>query len=303
MTPFRLGCVVTAGPDRLENLLRTLSCLDACSPSVDGVVVVLDGWYLDEIPEWAPEHWLFTHIEKHQPGREQPRNVGVRHLRAKTDDTHVWFLDSDLVFEPDLVQRWSEGHAAADVDRILIGPYEWLAPGETAPREDLHNDIRWASFNESGPERVFTHDLGAGLGCFSGNLVWPVEAFARAGGFHPELHHGRCEDGELGLRAASLGVPMSLVRTARAWHVAHQVNHQWCIQANARDVPLLNSFHPWVQDQGLLLTEKDGARFDFQCPECGTRVNSADYWEHWGSHLGHEPHYNDPASVEVPSAA
>ena len=87
------------------------------------------------------------------------------------------------------------------------------------------------------------------------------------------------------------------MRDARAWHVAHQIG-AGALEKNARDVPLLNSWHPWVQEQGLLLTEADGARFDFACPDCNLVMNSADYWNHVESHrIGVAAEYADPASV------
>jgi hypothetical protein len=143
-------------------------------------------------------------------------------------------------------------------------------------------------------------DLGCALGCFGGNLLWPIQEFKYVGGFHNELSHGRVEDGECALRAAAAAIPMSLVREARGWHVAHPVDVHRTAELNRREVPLLNSWHPEIQDKGFLLVERDGARFDFKCPEpgCGLQMNSHDYWNHVASHRnGTECMYADPASV------
>jgi hypothetical protein len=245
-------------------------------------VVVYDGCPAQGFHTPIPVHGV--EIEKHQPGQEQPRNVGLRRLREIAPDcNYVWFLDSDLIFQPDILDRYRAGLETMDEDRILIGPYDWLPQAQSGIIPELRNDPRWASFDAHGPQDILVGDLGAALACFGGNLVWPVEEFERVGGFHPELHHGRCEDGELGLRASSLGVPMSFVRDARAWHVWHPINVQRTLDANRRDVPLINTWHPWVEGQGLIVTAQDGARFDFRCP-CGAQVNSLEYWQHTQQH-------------------
>lgn len=309
-TEFKLGVVLTVGIGREENLKRTLRHLAAVDSYLEGVVIIYDGCpavVAPEVEALLDEVTDVVHPQespKHSPGQEQPRNVGVRWLREVAPSAnHVWFLDSDLIFKPTIVDHYEAAYRKVPgIDRILIGPYEWLAPESHEMNEDQHNDIRWSSFNDHPPEDMLVHDLGCGLGCFSGNLVWPIAEFEWVGGFAPELHHGRCEDGELGLRAAAAGIPMSMVGGARAWHVAHNVNMQWCLSANARDVPLLNSWHPEVQDKGFLLTEADGARFDFRCtePGCNLVMNCHDHWQHLGQHRSGEPFtYADPASVHI----
>lgn len=323
LTNVKLGVVVTTCAGREENLRRTISYLAATDPRPDILVVVFDG--VEPVTDLAETEFkqVLVKIVKHAPGQEQPRNVGVRHLRESLPDaTHVWFLDSDLVFRSDILLEFERAYSQdpitqiiapdrrqvsgpSDLHRVLLGPYDWLAPEVYEPVESSHNDIRWPSFKEHGPSVALVHDLGAALGCFGGNLVWPIDEFQDVGGFHPQLSHGRVEDGELGLRAAAAGVPMSLVADARAWHVAHNVNSQWCLATNRREVPLLNSWHPWVEERGLILTESDGARFDFRCtePDCGLIMNAHDHWLHLSQHRSGEPFtFNDPASVRPADA-
>lgn len=288
---FLVGCVITTCAGREENLRRTLDHLERLDPGPLATVVVLDG--CEEPKDLIVRPVRFARAAKHAPGMEQPRNVGARVLERLYGTPLVWFLDSDMVFEPDLLARYREAHEAADLDRVLVGPYEFMGPGLDEPDHRLMTDIRWDSFREHPPSDVLVHDLGAGLGCFSGNIVWPMRELRRVGGFHPELHHGRCEDGELGLRAASFGVPMSMAGQARAWHVHHYRDAAACHERNARDVPLLNSWHPWVESdywvggenmKGRLVTTDAGARFLMTCPSCGERVDAAEYWDHYGRH-------------------
>lgn len=284
-----VACVITAGADRVDNLKRTLALAE--QTAAQEVVVVLDGpeaWPIAEELHWSSATIVFN--QKHEPGKEQPRNIGARNIDSDAD--LIWFLDSDLVFEPQIVDVFLHAYSQGP-PRILIGPYDWGSPGHTElggtlemadPRNaafELYDE--WDVISEgSGSSRG--EILGTGLACFGGNLVWPKRLFEEIGGFHPDLHHGRCEDGELGLRAVEHGIPMSYVKAARAYHVWHPRNEQWICKANEIDVPKLNRLHPWVQNDGLRVVPEDGLRFNFICPVCEESVNTGLYWSHYEQH-------------------
>jgi hypothetical protein len=231
---------------------------------------------------------------------EQPRNIGVRELQKvaafglPNPITHVWFLDTDIIFGPNTLQAFADAYEANPEPRILVGPYDWMKPGErTLPPVDLsrdsdridHADDRWNAFDAHPPDEVTYNPTGSGPACFSGNLVWPIDEFWRVGGFWDQMHHGRCEDGELGIRAVAAGVGVSFVAKARGFHLWHPVNVDWVLATNAVDVPKINKRHPFMPDgEGphLLMAAKDGVRFDFKCPTCGGRFNSLSYWAHAG---------------------
>src|SRR5690606_32001524 len=110
----------------------------------------------------------------------------------------------------------------------------------------------------------FMGNLAIAMGCFSGNLVWPIEQFKKIGGFWHELHHGRCEDGELGIRAATLGVLMALVPKARGWHIYHggmpSPKLEWINYAekiNKIDIPKIHARHGIVEETGIKITSAD----------------------------------------------
>lgn len=279
---MRLGVVIPVGEGREENLTAVLRCLEHQTVRPACIVVVQDGFGLDAAVVSPPT--IFVGIPKHEPGREQPRNIGVRVLREQLPDvTHVWFLDSDVMVGPRCIEALHHAIAAGPQGRVLIGPYDWLSAGiRPIPGADIpsiRNDPRWAAFDANPPDRVISGDLSAGLACFSGNLVWPVDEFMRVGGFWSEIHHGRCEDGELGLRAVAMGVPMSYVADARGWHLWHKVAHHAVLERNARDVPMLNARHPWLQGAGVFVVDRDGKAFDVHC-RCGQSVPTLGWWEH-----------------------
>lgn len=277
---MKAGIVIPVGPGREENLGRALVSIEEMKFPPEHIVLVCDGPESEvSDPGISLPHSLVVTPHKHEPGREQPRNVGVRVLQDLGGFTHAWFLDTDIILDP-----WAHSHfhSAMEVDtleRILVGPYDWLAANTKVPVPDLRNDPRWPSFDNHDMREALTNDLSAGLACFSGNLIWPIEAFVRIGGFWNELHHGRCEDGELGLRAVACGVPISFVAAARGWHLDHPINGELTLQRNERDVPMLNDRHPWVQGEGLFVVEEDGKRFNTHC-RCGWSGNTMEIWEH-----------------------
>lgn len=278
--------VIPVGPGRLENLLQVLNCVAAQTVLPKLVVVICDGDDAAfEVNGAYPVPLAVLRASKHEPGEEQPRNIGVRLVRDLDQQqalgiTHVWFLDSDVIVAPDCLEMYENAMRAEPIERILVGPYEWMAPGQREPQPELHNDPRWASFETHEPFEMLTNDLSAGLACFSGNLVWPIAEFERVGGFWNDLHHGRCEDGELGLRAVSMQVPISYVRDARGWHLYHDFDPAVVEARNARDVPMLNERHPWVQGEGVFVEDADGKRFSVKCSHCGQEFPSAQIWAH-----------------------
>lgn len=277
-----IGVVIPVGPGRQDNLNTVLRCLAHQTVRPTGVVVVQDGF--DAEADWGGPVVTLA-CAKHEPGREQPRNVGVRALVEHwPDTTHVWFLDSDVHVGPDCLEHLQRALAAGHEDRIVVGPYDWLAVGEYptpgSAYRGTRSDPRWAMFDRYPPGVALTNDLSAGLACFSGNLLWPISEFMRVGGFWSEIHHGRCEDGELGLRAVAMGVPISFAAGARGAHMWHEVNTGLALARNARDVPMLNARHPWLQGADVFMVDRDGKAFDVRCAKCSTVVPTVGWWAH-----------------------
>lgn len=289
MSDISIGVVITVGPGREENIQSVLHCLEYNKP--DYTVVVRDGEDAAEMP-FKPKQTTVVNSRKHMPGMVQPRNVGVNVLTMyRPDITHVWFLDSDLVFEPSCIVEIRKAYALNDPDRIMVCPYDWLPEGKrqdpkygvAMPRDyhELHNDPRWSMFYRYRPQQILQGDLSAGLACFSGNLVWPIHEFKHVGGFWNEIHHGRCEDGELGLRAVAMEVPISFADKARAWHQWHPINIEAILDKNRRDVPMLNERHPWVQGSEIFISDRDGKSFAYKCDKCEKEVPvDINWWDH-----------------------
>lgn len=282
------------GPGREQNVIAALTSLENQTVKPEGIVLVHDGEdaFTGQVSGNSIPTVQVVMPRKHEPGMEQPRNYGVRVVEDHFDADHVWFVDSDIIFRPFALDEYHKAHGIRCLfqhqNRILIGPYDWLPPNVRHEIDDPEEvkllggmkDPRWVSFNKFDPDEVRMEDIGDGLACFSGNLIWPIDRFKEVGGFWNEIHHGRCEDGELGLRATALGVPISFVREARGWHLWHPVNTVLAEARNTRDVPMLNARHPWVEGEGLAVVPKDGRRFDALCPTCQQYINTIEMWEH-----------------------
>lgn len=246
--------VIPVGPGRGENVTAVLESLVVQTKQPKLVVLCCDG----------EDTWIHggafslptatLNLPKHEPGMEHPRSAGVRLVQKLRDEsprfediTHVWFLDSDVIVLPDCLQKIEEEVARGGEGGVYACPYEWLPPGVREPRLDLRNDPRTEMFAEHVQGTRHYEDLSKGLGCFSGNLVWEIGEFARVGGYWEEIHHGRCEDGELGIRAVAMGTPVGLIPEARGWHLFHDFNPHYREHINSIDVPKINHRHPWVE--------------------------------------------------------
>lgn len=246
---------------------------------IKNVVIVRDGWKSNAgTYECTGGLSFFTmNLKKHEPGDTQPRNIGVYHLVNTLyirRTQYVWFLDSDVIPTTEALKAYVnaiEEHPEVDVFFGLYNP------------NNASHDERSAMFETQLPPEQY--NLNYALACWAGNLMWKIKSFTEVGGFHADLHMGRCEDGELGLRASSLGKIMMPVKGADLYHIPHASNYNDKIEKNKRDVPLIQKWHPWVQEQGLIVSSKDGARFDRVCSTCGEEINSIEWYEHEKEHL------------------
>jgi GT2 family glycosyltransferase len=290
---MKTAVIIPTAENRIENLIQNLDHLENQTVKVPLVVIVCDGPFSHKVID-AISPWEFyeSNIEtikileapKHVAGSGtlQPKNYGAAFVdRHYNDITHLWFLDSDIIVEKSALEAYIEAHfIEVGIDRILIGPYEWLPANERKINPDIHNDPRTQMFEDYNIEYTSVGEINFALANFGGNIVYPLEAFKRVGGFWDDLSAGRVEDGEMGLRCASMGIPMAVVPDARGYHLHHSVNHSWKVKTNKKEVPMINQRHPWVQQEGLIVVEKDGKRFDWINPDTGESVNTLEIWNY-----------------------
>lgn len=299
MTGMNFGIVIPYGGGRKDNLIRVLDGihLQTRDTTFVPVVIVAHGQAADgessmifnesNAGRWKMDiTWAF--LDKNPPPSMPPRNYGADLLtrdRFDLDIDFIWFLDTDVVPEVQALDEYIhaiELHDGNGMERdyVLAGQYDWRAQFGGIQQHEL----REAMFRDHPFTEILYYNLAAALGNFSGNLVWPAKKFLEVGGFHPELTAGRCDDGELGLRAARDGIGTCFVAGAVAHHWWHPVNSRWVLETNARDVPIIDRLHPWVRRVGLVPRPEDGQRFNWRCPWCGDEMNSNLSWEHMRFH-------------------
>ena len=289
------GVVIPCAENRIENLKMCLESIFELDLLPKAVVVVCDGFPTEKVEKEIKQNKLlhFVYNEKHIPGTttEQPKNRGVRFIDSILNKelekpiNYIWFLDSDIIVDRDCLSQYNVA-LKHESNRILIGPYEWLPAGTRKIDKNLFNDPRWNLFLEYDYTYTSIGEINFALANFGGNIVYPLEEFKKAGGFWNELSAGRVEDGEMGLRCASMGMTMAVVPKARGWHLDHPVNMAWKVETNAKEVPMINSRHPWVESEGIIVVEKDGKRFDWIDPATGKQVNTLEIWGRYINNLG-----------------
>jgi glycosyltransferase involved in cell wall biosynthesis len=286
---MNIGIVIPTGPGRKENLDIVLSSIRGQNLDIP-IVVAADGRKAyDEVHSGIVISVDIISADKHEPGKEPPRNYGARFLEQLYPGIEwVWFLDSDVYLEPGSVDAVLEH---LDKKRIICGYYNWL----NKRGGQAEQDYRMNMFEEFGPDDVLEYHLGAALANFSGNLVWPLDEFKRVGGFHPGLSAGRVDDGELGVRAATYGIGTSFLFENKGHHIYHDVDGARVRRINTAEVPLINQWHPYIQELGIVPRDLDGKRFNYIC-ECGEEVNTLEMWSHYLAHE-EEPNLELPDKV------
>lgn len=240
---FVVAAVVPVADNRIINIKRTLRLLR--KTDVEQIVLVLDGWESTavELMDGETDDRVRCLSIPKFGGGGYPRNVGVDHLDPGT--THVWFVDSDAIWDPTADPVTAFRDAYQGCDRIMVGQCLWGAPGEDQFWGRCERDEFRMQFDHYTSQDVFFYDAGAALACITVNLVWPVHMFNKVGGFRTDLI--RTEDGELGLRAAEHGIGVSFVKDSQVFHVWHERNLPFILERNAIEVPLLDEMHPWVK--------------------------------------------------------
>lgn len=294
---FIPSIVIPCGENRLDNLRLVLSHIAEQTVEPKEVIVVCDGFD----PKIASTHTIkesseilskgiqviFTHNPKHVPGSGtiQPKNAGAWKLdEIDSPSNAILFIDSDIILSPFAMKYYRQAWEH-EPDRILIGPYEWLPENVRVPVEYLHNDPRGTFFEDYDYEYTSVGEINFALANFGGNILYPRKEFKAIGGFWDELSAGRVEDGEMGLRCCAVGIPMAAVPKARGWHLDHPVNHQWKINTNAEEVPKLNARHPWVENEGIFVSDNDGKRFEWIDPKTGIAHNTNEIWNYYDKNV------------------
>jgi len=264
-----------------NNLAMTLRGLEL-QTNKDFEVIVVDDGSTDGTDKWMKENkdsYSFPmkyHFMGENKGYRQckARNQGVR--MADEESIAYLFLDSDIILEPDTVQKYAD-HYKANQNRVIIGMYYWGFPVKTEI-EDISNfkelfsenrptiegatphgmqgiDPRFEMFDATEPDQLHWK-MGTYLGCWGGNLLVPKHIFMDVAEGQKEAnpkdntdeycgydehYTAPVEDGDFGLMLMRRGWAISMDKTIYAYHLWHPRNIANIQEANGPDVKYLDT--------------------------------------------------------------
>lgn len=190
-------------------------------------------------PWFDHELWLKYYWHPHKEGVERQvslaRNQGAR-LVSK-DTTHILFLDSDVILNPKAIECYYQ--LIEEKPHVVIcGRYDWLPPMVIKPGDikfrwdDLvgwglpPKEIPGKNSRTGDDQRKRNWDDGAeftiyGGSALSGNLLIPIEAFHKTGGFDENLKE-RGQDSEFGHHLEQEGFIVIFSAKVIGYHVNHR---------------------------------------------------------------------------------
>jgi|GEM_PF-1875708 len=201
--------------------------------STDGTHGMVMGFHYVHSAVHLKYYW-----HKHEEGVERQvslaRNQGARLVAKET--THILFLDGEVVLNPQAIENYYE-LIAEKPGVVICGRYDWLPPMEIdlrdirlrwddfisanlprltpeGPRAPVGKDFRGVVWDDGVEHEVFA---GAAL---SGNLLIPIEAFYKTGGFDEDLKE-RGQDCEHGYALQFAGFKAIFTAKTIGYHVNH----------------------------------------------------------------------------------
>lgn len=190
------------------------------------VVVAMDDPAIAEVVAGSDIVTVVVDCPRDPDGRlplARARNLGADAARTAGGELMV-FLDVDCIPAPDTLRRYLEA-AVARPDEIHCGPVTYLPPG--VPGDGWPDD--WSVHTAPHPARP-APPAGHLWSVDDPDLFWSLSfavrpvVFDRVGGFCTEYAGYGCEDTDFAATAARLGVGMSWVGGADAYHQHHPVS-------------------------------------------------------------------------------
>ena len=248
--------VVIACRGGQEKLDLTLASIAAQSypAKLINVYVVDDGSQPPlQLPKIKPQK---TKLIRYENGGESwGKTRAINSVTAKLKEDVFWFVDADMVFDPDHLAHHMKWHHDSD-DYAVLGWKRFVKEWDYSPAElkrkldadgfmDLHEEHWGKELWESRAER--TNDLRnpgfEGFRNFVGatftisNMRWK-----ELKGYNSELVTG--EDTELGWRIQQLGLRTVIDRQAHSWHLGYSTIEENKEELSRHNNPLLSQLIP-----------------------------------------------------------
>ena len=176
-------------------------------------------------------------------------------ITASLKEDVLWFVDADMVFDPDHLAHHMKWHHDAD-DYAVLGWKRFVKEWSYTPAQlkrsldngeflDLHEEnwgkVRWEERSERTNDLAnpgmegFRNFVGATFSIF--NKRWK-----ELGGYNPDLITG--EDTEFGWRVQNSGLRMVADRQAHSWHLGYSTIEENREELNRHNNPALAQLIP-----------------------------------------------------------
>lgn len=209
-----------------RNWARCLDALLALEPRPGEILIVDDGSTDDSCATAVERGFTVLQTEDSRSGPAVARNLGARHARGEI----LFFLDSDVLVEPDAVARVVSAFDDPQLSAIF-GSYDDAPTSQAfiSQYKNLqHHYVHQAS------SQVAT-SFWAGCGAIRG------EVFRQLGGFSSEYSRPSIEDIELGYRLRRAGGRIRLVKDLQVKHLKRWTWRSWLV-SDFRDRAV-----PWAE--------------------------------------------------------
>jgi len=248
--------VVIACRDGQEKLELTLASIAAQSyPSkLTNVYVIDDGSETPlKLPKIRPVKTKIIRFEN--KGDKWGKTKVINEVAAKLKEDVFWFVDADMVFDPDHLAHHMKWHHNSD-DYAVLGWKRFVKEWSYSPAQlkkildadgfmDLHEEHWGKELWEARSDR--TNDLrNPGVEGFRNFVGATFSLFGKRwkelGGYNSDLVTG--EDTELGWRIQQLGFRTVADRQAHSWHLGYSTIEENKEELSRHNNPLLSQLIP-----------------------------------------------------------
>lgn len=241
------------GQDKLDLTLASIAAQSYPSKLIN-VYVIDDGSEPPlELPAIKPAKIKIIRFENNEEKWGKTRAINSSTKKLKEDV--LWFVDADMVFDPDHLAHHMKWHHDSD-DYVVLGWKRFVKQWSYSPADlkhaldqdgfmELHEEHWGKDLWEARSKR--TNDLrNPGIEGFR-NFVGatfsiPNKRWKELGGYNPDLVTG--EDTELGWRVQQMGFRTVADRQAHSWHLGFSTIEENKDELSRHNNPLLSQLIP-----------------------------------------------------------
>lgn len=241
------------GQEKLDLTLASIAAQSYPSNLIN-VYVVDDGSQPPlQMPKIKPAKTKFLRYEN--KGESWGKTRAINSVASKLKENVFWFVDADMVFDPDHLAHHMKWHHDSD-DYVVLGWKRFVKSWNYSPSELKHvldqdgfmelHDENWGK--ELWEERADrTNDLKhpgfEGFRNFVGaTFTISSKQWNELGGYNSDLITG--EDTELGWRIQQLGLRTVIDRQAHSWHLGYSTIEENKEELTRHNNPLLSQLIP-----------------------------------------------------------